>query len=281
MTRLWKIAGAQVDCKIGDKQHNMKLIRAKLHEAAGQGAHLIVLPECMLSGYCFESKAEGMEHAEPLPGPSTADLMLTCRELNVFVAYGLLERDGERLFNACALLGPEGLVGSYRKAHLPFLGVDRFVTPGDKPFAVHDIGGLKVGMLICYDGSFPEATRVLALLGADVVVLPTNWPVGGECSASYNAVARAHENHIYFAAVNRVGTEAEVNFIGQSRIVDYSGNVMDKNETNKEGMIYAEIDPALARRKRIINIPGKYELDRIADRRPDLYELLVRQEKTA
>ena len=75
----------------------------------------------------------------------------------------MLERDGARLFNACALVGPTGLVANYRKIHLPFLGVDRFTTPGDRPFAVHDLGGLRVGMTICYDGSFPESARVLML----------------------------------------------------------------------------------------------------------------------
>ena len=74
------------------------------------------------------------------------------------------------------LIGPEGVVASYRKVHLPFLGIDMFVTPGDRPFAVHGAGEVRVGMHICYDGSFPEAGRVMSLLGADLLALPTNWP---------------------------------------------------------------------------------------------------------
>src|SRR5207302_9362026 len=142
--------------------------------------------------------------------------------------FGLLERDekGHKLYNACALVGPEGPASSYRKIHLPCLGVDRFVTPGDRPFAVHDLGGLRVGITICYDGSFPESARVLTLLGADLVVLPTNWPTGARSTVKYLVQARALENHIYYAAINRVGEERGFHFIGMSRIVDCEGELL-------------------------------------------------------
>src|SRR5262249_5376315 len=148
----------------------------------------------------------------------------------------------DRLFNACALVGPTGLVASYRKVHLPLLGVDRFATPGDRPFAVHDLGGLRVGMTICYDGSFPEASRVLTLLGADVVLLPTNWPPAARRTVQYLVQARALENHIYYAAVNRVGEERGFRFIGQSRIVDCNGDLLAAGGEGEE-MLYAELDP--------------------------------------
>src|SRR6202030_44525 len=109
---------------------------------------------------------------------------------------------------------------TYRKAHRPFLGVDRFTAPGDRPFAVHDLGGLRVGIHICYDGSFPESARVLTLLGADLVVLPTNWPPGAAGTAKYLVPARALENQVFYAAVNRVGTERGFAFIGRTRIID-------------------------------------------------------------
>src|SRR5205814_1216827 len=137
-----------------------------------------------------------------------------CRELGVWAVVGLLESDGVKLFNAAALVGPTGFVAGYRKVHLPFVGADRFTTPGDRPFAVHDLGGLRVGMTICYDGSFPEAGRVLALAGADLIVLPTNWPTQGERSARLLTPARALENRVYFAAVDRVGEERGYRFIG-------------------------------------------------------------------
>src|SRR5262249_28920204 len=145
----------------------------------GLGARLIVFPECALTGYGFEGRDEALPFAETVPGPATAALAGDCRELGVWAAFGLLERgpNGE-LLNAWAVVGPDAVLPAYRKVHLPFLGVDRFATPADRPFAVHDLGGLRVGVNICYDGSFPESARALMLLGADLVLLPTNWPTG-------------------------------------------------------------------------------------------------------
>jgi 5-aminopentanamidase len=248
---------------------------ARLREAASEGARLVIFPECALTGYCYERKEEAFAQAEPIPGPSTEAFTRACRELGVWAVYGHLERDADRLFNALALVGPEGLIGSYRKIHLPFLGVDRLVTPGDRPFQVHDLGGLKVGLLICYDGSFPESARVLTLLGADLIVLPTNWPEAAICSAKYVANTRALENHVYYAAVNRVGHEGDFHFIGLSRIVDYNGNTITGSDNDAETTLYADLEPEKARRKRTIVIPGKHEIDRIGDRRPEMYGPLV------
>jgi predicted amidohydrolase len=282
MTRLrefvmptWSVAGVQFDCQFKQPDKNLETMRRYTRELAGQGAKLIVFPECALPGYCFASKADAVPFAEPLPGPSSQAMASLCKELGVFVIYGLLERDGERLFNAVALVGPNGLVGSYRKAHLPFLGVDRFVTPGDRPFQVFDIDGLYVGMLICYDGGFPEATRVLALLGADLVVLPTNWPQGALCSASHIPEMRAHENHIYFMCVNRAGSEGGFRFIGLSRLCDWNGQTLAGAASDGVETFVGKVDPEQARQKRVINKPGEYELDRLANRRPDLYGPLV------
>ena len=181
-----------------------------------------------------------------------------------------------KLFNACGLVGPTGFVTGYRKAHLPCLGADRFTDPGDRPFAVHDVGGLRVGMSICYDGSFPESARVLMLLGADLVVLPTNWPTGAATTVKYLVQARALENHIYYAAVNRVGEERGFRFIGQSRIIDVTGELVAASEGDTPAILYAELDPERPRNKQIVKIPGKYELHRTADRRPEMYEPICR-----
>jgi predicted amidohydrolase len=269
----WTIAAVQMDVRLADVAHNLAAVRGKLREAARRGARLVVFPECALPGYCFTSKDEAWAVAEPLPGPSTLALAADCRELNVFAVVGLLERDDAtgHLYNAAALVGPDGLVGTYRKAHLPCLGIDRFTTPGDRPFAVHDLGGLRVGLTICYDGSFPEATRVLALAGADLVVLPTNWPPEAERTARLLVPARALENRIYYAACNRVGAERNFRFVGLSRIADVTGDLLAASEAADETTLYAEIDPERARRKRIVNVPGEYEVDRVRDRRPDLY----------
>src|SRR5437868_5593877 len=134
----WKIAGAQMDCQLGAKDRNLQTIRSRLAEAAGRGARLIVFPECALTGYAFESKAEALVQAEPIPGPATTALANDCRVLGVWTIFGLVERDeaSDRIFNACVLIGPQGLIAGYRTIHLPFLGLDRFASPGDRPFAV-------------------------------------------------------------------------------------------------------------------------------------------------
>jgi predicted amidohydrolase len=269
----WKLAAVQMDCRLGDRAHNLNTVRVKLREAAAQGAKLIVFPECALTGYGFENKNEAWSHAEPLPGPSTDTLAGDCRELGVWVIAGMLEQDadGKRLFNSCALVGPSGYQASYRKIHLPCLGVDRFTTAGDRPFAVHDLGGLRVGMSICYDGSFPETSRVLMLLGADLIVLPTNWPLQARSTMRYLVQARALENHVYYAAVNRIGEERGFRFLGHSRIVDCNGELLAASNCDHAEILYAELDPARPRDKHIVKIPKTYELHRLAHRRPDMY----------
>ena len=268
----WKIAAVQMDCQLGKREENLAAIRARMSVAANQEARLVIFPECILSGYGFGSRDEAMLHAETLPGPSTAVLAADCRRLNVWTVVGLLERDGERLFNAAALVGPSGFIAGYRKVHLPCLGVDRFTTPGDRPFAVHDLGGLRIGINICYDGSFPESSRVLALLGADLIALPTNWPPNAWRNPKFVVPTRAIENHIYYAAVNRIGEESGFRFMGQSRIADCSGDLLAATESDEATILCAEIDPERARCKRIICIPKQYEVDRVADRRPEMYE---------
>jgi predicted amidohydrolase len=272
----WRIAAVQMDCRLGDRGGNLECIKGRIRETAARGARLIIFPECALTGYCFTSKEEARPHAEPVPGPSTLALAEECRRLGVWVIVGLLEGRGTDLFNACALIGPKGLAARYRKIHLPFLGIDRFTTPGDEPFAVHDLGGLRVGMSICYDASFPEAARCLMIEGADLIALPTNWPPGAAATAKYLIPARALENRVFVAAVNRVGTERGFTFIGQSKIIDVTGDCLACADSDQPAIMYAVIDPDRARDKHIVNIPGEHEIHRTNDRRPELYGAIVR-----
>lgn len=275
MPELVKIAAVQMDIDIGEPGKNLARMIERLEITARNEALLTVFPECALTGYCFSSKEEALPFAETVPGPSIERMSAACRDAQAYVIFGLLERHGDRLFNACVLVGPNGLVGSYRKVHLPFLGVDMFTTPGDQSFAVHSAGPLRVGMHICYDGAFPEASRVMALQGADLIVLPTNWPPGAECTADYVINTRALENNVYFAAVNRTGTERGFHFIGKSKICDTRGYVLAEAQHEDEAVLYAELDLARARNKHIIRVPGKHEINRFADRRPEMYGPIV------
>jgi predicted amidohydrolase len=271
-----RVAAVQMDVQLGHVAANRAAMLGKLQEAATAGARLVVFPECALTGYGFESKAEAMSHSEPMDGPSVREVAADCARLGVAAVFGLLERDGPRLFNACALVGPSGLIGSYRKVHLPFLGIDRYSDPGDRPFAVHEFEGLRIGMHICYDGAFPETGRALSLLGADLLVLPTNWPTHSECAANHMIACRAFENVVYSMAVNRVGEERGFRFIGTSSVAGPNGEILACAGADAEEILYAEIDPSRARRKRLVRVPGKHEVDRIADRRPGFYHELTR-----
>ncbi len=275
MTQNVKIAGVQMDVTLGEVQTNLDRIDQKLQETSAAEASITVFPECALTGYGFDSLEEARPCAETLPGPSTQRIAETCREYNSFAIYGLLELDGERLFNACVLVGPDGVVGSYRKVHLPFLGIDRFVTPGDRPFEIHTAGDVRVGMNICYDGSFPESARVMALAGADLIALPTNWPPGAHTFADYAINCRAMENCVYYIAVDRVGTERGFPFIGKSRICETDGRDLAFAPGDDETILYAEIDLARARNKHLVRIPNKHEIHRFADRRPEMYKAIT------
>jgi predicted amidohydrolase len=271
----YRVAAVQMGVALGQPAVNRQAMLVMLDKAAAQGARLIVFPECALTGYGFDTRDEALAHAEPIPGPTLELFGRECARLGVYAAFGLLERDGDRLYNACALVGPGGIVAAYRKVHLPFLGVDRYADPGDRPFAVHDAGGVKVGLHICYDGSFPETGRVLALAGAEILVLPTNWPTHSECAAEHMVACRAMENNVYMMAVNRVGEESGFRFIGRSSIAAPDGEILARAGSDAEEILSADVDPARARRKRLIRVPGKHEIDRFADRRPAFYNPIV------
>lgn len=266
-----QLAGVQLDIQLGQVAHNLQTMADRFRETRQHHAELTVFPECAVTGYCFESLAEAREFAESIPGPATEHFTRLCREFGGHVIVGLLEADGDKIYNATALIGPQGVISSYRKVHLPFLGVDQFTTYGDRPFSVQEVGGVRLGMNICYDGGFPEPARCLAILGADLVVLPTNWPTGAQCAAEYAINTRAMENTIYYMAINRVGVERGCTFIGQSRICDPLGRTLALGSFDKEEILYATIDPALARQKHLVRVPGKNEVNRLADRRPEMY----------
>jgi predicted amidohydrolase len=270
-----KIAGVQMDIKLAEIDSNVEKMITLLKETSSAGAQLTIFPECAATGYCFESLEEAREFAQSIPGPVTERMSRACADLNCFAVLGMLEANGSGIFNAAVLAGPDGVIGSYRKVHLPFLGADMFATFGDRPFEVHEAGDLKVGMNICYDSAFPEASRVMAIQGADLIALPTNWPPGAECLSENAINTRAMENSVYYAAVNRVGTERGFTFIGRSRICAPNGTTLAAGSGSEEGILYAEIDPEKSRNKRVVRVPGKHAIDRMADRRPEMYGLLT------
>jgi 5-aminopentanamidase len=192
----------QSDVTFADVPANLQRVLTWLDSVTQTPAKLAVFPECMLSGYGFESREEALAQALSVHDPLWQKLSAACRRSRpLFIVIGFLEvaegRDGaKKLYNASALVGPDGMIGSYRKVHLPQLGVDRWVDRGDRPYTIHQAGDARLGLAICYDSSFPEPMRVLGLAGADIIALPTNWPVAAARTAEVVPPTRSMERNV-------------------------------------------------------------------------------------
>jgi predicted amidohydrolase len=193
----------------------------------------------------------------------------------MLAVVGFAETADGYLYNTAALVEPHRPMRTYRKTHLPHLGYDRFVRHGTS-LPIFDTRLGKIGILICYDLRPPEATRILALKGAELIVLPTNWPEGAEVSAEHIAIARAAENRVFVATCNRVGEENGFRFIGLSKIIDPDGRVLAAG-MQAETVLMANVDLSLARQKRRVVRPGEYETDVFACRNVRLYREMVEQ----
>lgn len=269
-----KTACVQMDVTIGDVEANLRTIVRRLSDATDAAAQLVIFPECALTGYCFDSLEEAAPFAEPIDGPSSEAIAEACHKTGAYAVVGFIEKDGSNFYNAAMLVGPNGIAGSYRKVHLPFLGVDRFLKPGDRPFSIVELPLGKIAINICYDASFPEAARSLKLLGAELILLPTNWPTGAWRTAEFIINSRACENHVNFAAVNRVGVERGWQFIGRSKVVDYNGDTLAEASGENAQLLFVEVDLQEANKNKVVNVAGSYEIDRLADRRPEFYGLI-------
>lgn len=264
-----KVASIQFNVVFGDPQANAARAVVEVERLAGEGVELIVLPECFLTGYCVDSAAEANRIAIRRDDLALELVHSASQRTGAVVVLGFAEEDGAHLYNSVALLEAGEEPRFYRKTHLPYLGYDRFATAGDElPLFDTKLG--RIGILICFDQRFPEPCRVLALDGADVVLIPTNWPVGAEVSADVMCITRAAENRVWVVTANRVGRENGFEFIGRSKIISPTGTVVSY-AGGDEAVLVAEIDLAEARQKRTITIPGKYETEVFKPRRPDLY----------
>jgi predicted amidohydrolase len=233
-------------------------------------ADLMVLPELFSSGYQFVSRQEVDSLAEEIPFGSTCQVMKDlARQGDMFIVFGMAEKDGGHLYNSAVLMGPDGCVGKYRKTHLFDAEQDLF-EPGDTGLKVFDIKMARVGIMICFDWWFPESARTLALLGSDIICHPSNL-VLPYCQQAM--LTRSLENGVFSVTVNRVGAESrggkpQLTFTGGSQIVDTSGQMIKKLSRVKPGLEIVEIEPEKARDKKI-----NARNDRFKDRRPEFYEI--------
>ncbi|HWG37380.1 MAG TPA: nitrilase-related carbon-nitrogen hydrolase [Terriglobales bacterium] len=231
-------------------------------------ADLYLLPELFPSGYTFTAAAEVERAAEPADaGPSYAAMAAFARERGAHVAYGFAERGGDRkLYNSANLVGPTGLIGTYRKIHL-FGRETLFFQPGGEAAPVWELPFGRVGMMVCFDWYFPEMTRSLALRGAELVLQPANL-VLPHCPQAM--ITRSLENRVFTATCDRVGREVngavEHRFIGQSQAVSPRGEVLVRLSGERAETAVVEMDLAAARSKRV----GDYN-DLFGQRREELY----------
>jgi len=268
----YRVAAIQFESTLGEKEKNVTRLLHLVEEAATHGAKLIVLPEIATTGYCWQSRAEIAPYVEPIPGPTTDRFQHLATVHACYIAVSLPEVDPRTnvFYNSMVLLGPEGLIGTYRKIH-SFIAEPRWARDGDIGMPVWDTPLGRLSGLICMDVMYFEAARIPALYQADVLLFPTNWL--DEKSPSSWWMARAFENGVYFIAANRYGEERGVQFSGGSCILNPDGSIQAYLD-NGEGIVYGEVDLARARQKRWGTQDAESGADggdRLADRRPDEY----------
>ena len=251
---------------LGDVNTNLQTIDRLVRSV--EQADLLVLPELCNSGYNFSSKEQAWDTSEEIAKSAFVDRMTElCGELQLHIVAGINERDGDKLYNSAVLVGPNGVVGKYRKMHL-FMNEKDIFQPGDLGLPVFDIGWARIGLLICFDWVFPEAWRILALEGADIVCHPSNLVIPGLCQRA--VPINALMNRVYVVTANRIGTEGDLTFTGLSVIADPKGEVIAQASSVDEEVAVVDIDVALARDKMIT--PRN---DVLGDRRPDQYGRLM------
>jgi N-carbamoylputrescine amidase len=268
-----------------DSTANLNAACAKIREAASRGAKVVCLPELFRSQYfCQKEDASFFSLAESIPGPSTEALGWEARRSSVVVVASLFERRAPGLYdNTTAVIGTDGtILGLYRKMHIPDdpAYYEKFYfTPGDLGFHIFPTEFGNLGVLVCWDQWFPEAARLVALRGADVIFYPTaiGWhPAekvehGAAQRDAWRTVQRGHAiaNGVYVAAINRVGTETPagppgLEFWGTSFLCDPQGVVLAEASTEREGILVGTVDPA-----RIEDVRRNWPF--LRDRRIDAY----------
>ena len=273
-----------------DKKKNVEKYESFIQQAAAEGSKLIGFPEQSLQGYLknlfaidYDNIAYQHAQAELVPeGETTKRLLELAATYNMYIVFGLTEQDPDyydRLYNSAVLVGPEGHIGTYRKIHQPGDEVHAYYR-GDE-FKVFDTAIGKIGLLICYDKMFPETTRELALKGAELLIMPTAWPmmeVGGDPKTDqmgkyFNMLdeTRAFENQCWFISSDIVGMHGDHDFYGHSQIVSPAGNIIAT--TGYEGKMVT-VDIAIQEEIVKTRATGLMSLNLLKERQPQLYPML-------
>jgi predicted amidohydrolase len=271
------VAACQLGLAVGESGANLAAAAAAIAAAAGHGAELVVLPELCDSGYVFTDAVEARALASPADGsPALREWQALAARYGLTIVGGFCELGEEGLvYNSAAVVGPDGPLAVYRKAHL--WDAEKLVfTPGDAPPPVVDLPFGRVGLMICYDLEFPEWVRLPALAGADLIAAPVNWPAmpvpAGERPCDVVRVqADACVNGVFIAVADRCWAERGVSWVGGTVIVGPDGYPLAGPVTSDDpAVLVASCDLARARNKQV----SKHN-DVIADRRPLLYRAVA------
>jgi len=267
------VALAQISCKVGDKKQNINIMKKKIKQAKEKGANLVIFPELSLTGYLNRDLA--YELAEPIPGSSIYSLEEIAKKENIHIVFGMPEQSEKAhavLYNTAVLLGPDGLIGKYRKTHLPTHSVfeeKRYFRLGyEAPVFETEIG--KIGLTICYDMFFPEISRLLRLKGSQLIVCISASPAVRSRFFEVFTAARALENTVFLAYVNLVGVENGLQFWGGSRTIAPDGSILAKAKYDEEDLVIGTIDYADLERAEAF-VPT------LRDLRPELFNSLREQ----
>jgi N-carbamoylputrescine amidase len=269
-----------------DPDENLATAAARVEEAAQRGAQIVCLQELFRSPYfCQREDAATFDLAEPIPGPSTEGLGRVAASRAVVVIAPLFERRAEGVFhNSAVVIDADGsVVGVYRKMHIPddpLYYEKYYFSPGDAGFRSFATRAGQVGALVCWDQWFPEAARLTALRGAEILFYPTaiGWHPsekaqhGAAQYAAWETIQRSHAiaNGVFVAAVNRVGVEGGLEFWGASFVCDPFGRVLARASHDREELLVVDCDRALIGETRR-NWPF------LRDRRIDAYEGLLKR----
>lgn len=266
-----KLALVQFESAMCDPAANAEKACRMIEEAGSQGADLVVLPELFSTGYQLDVVGPRVsELAEPVDGPTVTTLQDAARSAGCYVVAGIAlthELTGVAYNGSVVIDRQGGLVGTYDKQHLWALERFYFRSGDDCPVFETDFG--RVGVMICYDMGFPEVARMLALQGAELVVCPSAWCAQDMDIWEVNAPARALENTVFLAAVNRYGEENGLSMPGHTMLCNPRGHVVARLKEEAEGVLYATIDLDDVRKHRVTS-------PYLRDRRPDLYGNVLR-----
>jgi predicted amidohydrolase len=265
-----KLALCQISSKRESKSENFKKIEKLTLKAKDQGSDLAIFPELSLTGYVVHDQV--YELAETIPGPSTEKVEALAKKTGMHIIFGmpeLSEKTQATIFNTAVFVGPQGLIGKYRKMYLPTHSVfeeKRYFRPGYEPAAFQtDLGN--IGLSICYDVFFPEVFRLTRLKGAQLIVCISASPAVRRNYFEILTSARALENTAYLAYVNLAGVEDGLQFWGGSRLVGPTGDVLAKAKYDEEDFVICEVDFGDLR-------TAETFIPTLRDLRPELFEKL-------